>query len=75
MVNMDIYSSRFYLAMTQSQCLMVIWRDDGLSTLCNSCSFACQQRVLKLFLASEYLRFEDGRDNLTMVNTDIYIYI
>ena len=36
------YSSLFYLARAQPQCLM-IWKDGGLSTVCNSSRFACQQ--------------------------------
>ena len=35
-------------------------RDGGLSTLCHSCGFACQQGVLKTFPAPGYLRSEDG---------------
>ena len=31
------YSSPFYLITAQSQCIMMIGRDDGLSTLCRSC--------------------------------------
>ena len=29
-------------------------------TLCHSCGFACQQRVLKTFPGPGYLRSEDG---------------
>ena len=36
----------------------LIGRDGGLSTLCHSCGFACQQRVLKTFPGPGYLRFE-----------------
>ena len=35
-------------------------RDGGLSTLCHSCGFACQQRVLKTFLGPGYLCSGDG---------------
>ena len=35
-------------------------RDGGLSTLCHSCGFACQQRVVKKFPVPGYLRSEDG---------------
>ena len=38
----------------------LIGRDGGLSTLCHSCGFACQQRVLKTFPGPGYLRSEDG---------------
>ena len=35
-------------------------RDGGLSTLCHSCVFACQQKVLETFPDPGYLRSEDG---------------
>ena len=37
-----------------------IGRDGGLSTLCHSCLFACQIRVLKILLGPGYLQSEDG---------------
>ena len=40
--------------------LGLIRRDGGLSTLCHSCGFACQQRVLKMFPGPGYLHSEDG---------------
>ena len=40
--------------------LDLIGRDGGLSTLCHSCGFACQQRVLKTFPGLGYIRSEDG---------------
>ena len=40
--------------------LGLIGRDGGLSTLCHSYGFACQQRVLKTFPGPGYLRSEDG---------------
>ena len=40
--------------------LGLIGRDGGLSTLCHSCGFACQQRVLKTFPGSGYLHSKDG---------------
>ena len=56
-----------YIWFTISSCygsvplaLASIGRDDGLSTLCHSCRFACQQRVLKTFPGPGYLRFGDG---------------
>ena len=39
--------------------LELIGRDGGLSTLCHSCRFACQQRVLKTFSGPSNLRSED----------------
>ena len=55
-----IYSSPFYLATAHSHCLIIIRRDGGLSTLCHSCGFSCQQRVLKTFLDPDYLLSEEG---------------
>ena len=40
--------------------LRLITRDGGLSTLCPSCGFACQQKVLKTFPGPGYLHSEDG---------------
>ena len=60
MVNLHIYSSPFYLATAQSQYPLLIRRDGGLSTLCLSYWFACQQRVLKTFLGPGYLCYQDG---------------
>ena len=40
--------------------LSLIRMDGGLSTLCHSCGFACQQRVLETFPGPGYLRSEDG---------------
>ena len=60
MVNLHVYDSSPYLAMAQFHCLMAIERDGDLSTLCQSCKFACQQRVLKPFPGPAYLRSEDG---------------
>ena len=39
---------------------LYIYRDGGLSTLCHSCGFACQQRVLKTFPGPGYLHAGDG---------------
>ena len=40
--------------------LGLMGRDGGLSTLCHSCEFACQQMVLKTFPGPGYSRSEDG---------------
>ena len=40
--------------------LRLIGRDGGSSTLCHSCGFTCQQRVLKTFPGPGYLHSEDG---------------
>ena len=37
----------------------LIGRDGGLSTLCHSSGFACQQRVLNTFPGPRYLHSED----------------
>ena len=52
LVNLHTYSLSFYLVMAQSKCLMVFERDGGFNTLCQSCGFTCQQRVLKTFPGS-----------------------
>ena len=39
--------------------LGLIGTDGGLRTLCHGCGFACEQRVMKTFLGSGYLRSED----------------
>ena len=56
-----------YIWLTISSCygsipltLRLIGRDGGLSTLCHSCGFACQQRVLQKFPGPGYLRSKDG---------------
>ena len=40
--------------------LGLIGKDGGLSTMCYSCGFACQQRVLKTFPGPGYLYSKDG---------------
>ena len=52
-----------YIRLTISSCyssipltLGLIGGDNGLSTLCHSCEFACQRRVLKTFPALGHLR-------------------
>ena len=61
-----IYITYLYIWLTiSSYCgsiplaLGSIGRDGGLSTLCQSCGFACQQRVLKTFPGTGYLCSED----------------
>ena len=56
-----------YIRLTISSCyssipltLGLIGGDGGLSTLCDSCRFSCQQRVLKMFPGLDYLCSEDG---------------
>ena len=73
-----------YIWLTISSCygsiplvLGLMGRDGGLSTLCHSFGFACQQRVLKKIPGPGYLRSEDGVVWLrhSLVNLYIYIYI
>ena len=61
------FLANLYIWLTISSCsgsipltLVLIGRDGGLSTLCHSCGFACQQRMLKTFPGPAYLRSEDG---------------
>ena len=56
-----------YIWLTISSCygsiplaLGLIGKDGGLNTLCHSCGFACQQRVLKTFPGPGYLHSKDG---------------
>ena len=51
-----IYSSPSDLATAQSHCLMMIGRDGGLRALYHNYWFACQQKVLKMFPGTGYLR-------------------
>ena len=53
---------------------MVIGRDGSLNTLCQSCGFACQQRVLKTFPGLGYLRSEDGVVWQWHLLVNLYIY-
>ena len=39
--------------------LVLIGKDSGLSTLCHSCGFACQQRVLKRFPGHGHIYIHD----------------
>ena len=50
----------FILLRLNPLALGLIVSDGGLSTLCHSCGFACQQTVLKTFLGCGYLHSEDG---------------
>ena len=53
---------------------MLIWRDGGLSTLCNSCGFDYQRRVLKTFPGPGYARSEDGVVWLWHLLVNLYIW-
>lgn len=60
MINLDVFSSPFYLATAQSHCLLVIRRGGESSTLCHSCRFVCQERVRNMFPGSGYLYSKSG---------------
>ena len=60
LLNLYIFIAPCYLATAQSQYLMVIGRDGSLSTLCQSCGLACQQRALETFPGLGWLHSEDG---------------
>ena len=53
--------------------LVLIRRNSGLSTLCHSCRFACQQRVLKTVPGPGYLHSGDGV--LWLWHSLVYFYM
>ena len=55
--------------------LELIRRDGGLSTLCHSCRFACQQRVLKTFPGPGYFHSDWFSLTVTFTGKFVYIYI
>ena len=55
--------------------LRLIGRDGGLSTLYQSCEFACQQTVLKTFSGAGYLRSKDGVVWLWHVLVNFYMWL
>ena len=77
----NLYMAHHFILLQLNPCdlsLGLIGRDGGLSTLCQSCRFACQQWVLKTFPGPGcYLRSEDGVVWLchSLVNLYIYQYI
>ena len=71
-----------YLWLTISSCydsipltLVLIVRDGGLSTLCHSCRFACQQRVLETFPDPGSLHIEEGVVWLGHQLVNFYIWL
>ena len=50
-----------------------IGRDGGLSTLCHSCRFPCQQRVLKTFPGPGYLHSKDGVFRICHLLANLYM--
>ena len=66
-LTMAVTGKSVYIWLAISSCsgsipltLGLIGRDGGLSTLCHSCRFACQQWALKAFPGPGYLYSEDG---------------
>ena len=55
--------------------LGLIRRDGGLSTLCRSCGFACQQRELKTYVSWPWLSPLQGWGSLAMAFTGKFVYI
>ena len=55
--------------------LRLIVKDGGLSTLCHSCGFSCQQKVLKGFSCPGYLHFEDGVLWLWHPLVNLYVWL
>ena len=84
-INIYIYIyNLLYIQLTFSSCyssislaLGLIGRDGDLSFLCHGCGFTCQQRVLKTFPGTAYLRSKCGVVRLwhLILNLSIYIYI
>ena len=81
--NIYVYNLQvnLYIWLTISSCygsislnLGLIGNDDGLSTVCHRCGFACQQRVLKTFPGS-WLFLLQGWGSLTMTFTGKFAYI
>ena len=53
----------------------LIWRNGSQSILCHSCGFACQQRILKFFSASGYLRCKQGVISQWHSLVNLYIWL
>ena len=71
---------QLYIQLTISSCygsicftLVLIGRDFGLWTMCHSCGFDYQQRMLKTIPGSGYLGSEDGVVWLCHLLVDLYI--
>ena len=55
--------------------LGLIGRNGGFSTLCHSCRFACQQRLLETFPGTGYLHSQDGVVCLCHLLINLYIWL
>ena len=71
-----------YVCLTISSCydsIRLAWalivRDGVLRTLCHSCGFSCQQRVLKTFSGPDSLQSEDGVIWLWHPLVNLYIWL
>ena len=64
----------FILLWLSPYTLGLIVRDGGLSTLCHSCGFAWEQRMLKMFHGPGYLCYEDGIFWLWHLLVNLYIW-
>ena len=74
--------ANLYVWLTISSCycsiplaLGMIVRNDGLSTLCHSCGFACQQRLLKTLASPGFLHSGDGVVWLWHPPVNFYIWL
>ena len=65
----------FILLWLSPYTLGLIVRDGGLSTLCHSCGFAWEQRMLKMFHGPGYLCYEDGIFWLWQSLVNLYIWL
>ena len=72
------FSKDFFLTLRNTRLhsqLHIYVRDGGLSILCHSCAFACQQKVLKTFPGPGYLRSEDEIVWLWHLFVNLYIWL
>lgn len=60
LVNLHMFSSPIYTTTARSHYLMTIARNGSLITLCLSCGFAGQWRILKIFPGPGCLHSENG---------------
>ena len=68
-----IYMAHYFALLRLNPCALWQLRESGLSSLCHSCEFACQQRMLKTFHAPGYLRW--GWGSLTTAHISKCAYI
>ena len=68
-----IYMAHYFALLRLNLCALWQLRESGLSSLCHSCEFACQQRILKTFLDLRHLR--SGWSSLTTAHISKCAYI